>query len=212
MPVEVTDLPRHTATSRRKDITAEPMLWRSGASAVALRSMATSARRTASRRRPPSSRKPPPPSPPPPPAEPTPAAGEPEKGNVEWLMSQERTEHLNENEKWLMRITVVSSAAAIACFTYTKWEVEARLKEELNQEERTAWFAGGYQQALHTRREKLQEDALPMPPPPPPPPVSLEGFVPAESFAGARDGMVYKRDAAGVGYYKDEPLEQRLSK
>ena len=37
----------------------------------------------------------------------------------------------------------------------------------------------------------------------PPKPVHVEGFVPAETFGGARAGMVFKRDAAGLGYYPD---------
>lgn len=94
---------------------------------------------TASHRpsRPPAANKLPPP--PPPAASASADAGQ---SNVEWLMSEERTAHLQYNEKWLMRIALVSSGLAIASFTYTKWEVEAKLKNELNDDERKAWYSG----------------------------------------------------------------------
>ena len=44
-----------------------------------------------------------------------------------------------------MWIAVVSTTAAIAMFTWTKWEVERRLKE-LPDADREAWMAGDYKE------------------------------------------------------------------
>ena len=155
-------------------------------------------------------RKPPPPPPPPPAASASAAAAEPPpnnsgedgKTNVEWLLSAERTAHLEHNEKWIMRIGVFFTGLAIASFTWTKWEVEKRLKDELNDEERKEWYAGTYdhERAVFTREQAklIEERGLPQ--------VSVDGFVPAASFGGPREGMVYKKDTAGLGYYVDQPL------
>ena len=127
-------------------------------------------------------------------------------------MSDERTAHLDNNEKWIMRIAVGFSALAIASFTWTKWEVEARLKEELNEEERKAWFAGGNEAAQQKRREMQVAHEARHPHPahaPPLPPINIQGFVPAETFTGPREGMVFKSDLAGLGYYVDQPLALR---
>ncbi|EFJ43428.1 hypothetical protein VOLCADRAFT_106858 [Volvox carteri f. nagariensis] len=35
-------------------------------------------------------------------------------------------------------------------------------------------------------------------------------FIPSDSFTGARAGYVFKKDDAGIGYYKDIPLAERL--
>ena len=85
-------------------------------------------------------------------------------------------------------------------------EVEARLKSELNDEERKAWYSGGYvhEDALQNRRRQEYLAQRPLPP------VSIEGFVPAPTFDGVREGMVFKMDDAGLGYYKDQPINQRL--
>ena len=108
-------------------------------------------------------RKPPPPPPPPPAASASAAAAEPPPNNsgedgktsVEWLLSAERTAHLEHNEKWIMRIGVFFTGLAIASFTWTKWEVEKRLKDELNDEERKQWYAGTYdhERAVFTREQ-----------------------------------------------------------
>jgi hypothetical protein len=44
----------------------------------------------------------------------------------------------------------------------------------------------------------------------PPEPINVEGFAPAESFAGRRPGFVFKRDVAGVGYYPDVPVKPKV--
>ena len=99
-----------------------------------------------------------------------------------------------------MRIAVASCALAIASFSWTKWEVESRLKAELKEDEQKAWFAGG-QNAVMTLRHAQDEMAKGRPAPPP---QTLEGFIPAVAFEGAKDGMIFKTDALGLGYYKDE--------
>ena len=53
----------------------------------------------------------------------------------EWKQSEERTVHLTTAEKWVMRTAVITSSLAIAMFTWTKWEVERRIKEELSEED-----------------------------------------------------------------------------
>jgi len=121
-------------------------------------------------------------------------------------MSEERTSHLEHNEKWIMRIAVFFSSLALVSFTYTKWEVEAKLKSELNEEERKAWYGGAYdhEEALQNRRRHEYMESKPLPP------VSLDGFVPASTFQGPREGMVFKSDDAGLGYYRDQPVYERV--
>ena len=127
-------------------------------------------------------------------------------------MSEERTAHLNNNEKWIMRIAVVSSLAAIVCFTWTKWEVEARLRAELNDEERRDWYSGTYDHEKAQAKRRAQQELQQAPPPPPPlPPARLDGFVPALGFEGPREGMIFKTDALGLGYYRDQPLHERVA-
>ena len=177
---------------------------------VPVREFATQRKRTKAPRRE-APRKAPTPPPEPPGSGPT----EKLKADAEWLMSEERTEHLNKQEKWVMRIGVGMSALAIASFSYTKWEVENRLKEELNDEERTAWYAGTYnhENAQQKRQDTLQkaqdEEERRLWWGPPLAPISLEGFEAADTFVGPREGMVFKKDIAGLGYYMDQRLDQR---
>ncbi|GLC36758.1 hypothetical protein PLESTB_000786100 [Pleodorina starrii] len=35
-------------------------------------------------------------------------------------------------------------------------------------------------------------------------------FIASDSFTGARDGYVFKKDECGLGYYRDVPLAERL--
>ena len=157
-----------------------------------------------------------PPTPPPPTSAPKdPTLAEALKGPTEalkadaaWVMSEERTEHLNSQEKWVMRIAVGSCAIAIASFTYTKWEVEKRLADELNDEERAAWYAGTYNHEEAQAKRRMEASLIRGPVPLVP--VSLNGFVAAAAFEGPREGMVFKRDLAGLGYYVDQPLVSRV--
>lgn len=91
-----------------------------------------------------------------------------------------------------MWIAVVSTTAAIAMFTWTKWEVERRLKE-LPDADREAWMAGDYKEykekQLKMASLKVEE--------------SSEGFEASHMFDGYRQGMVYKAGVAGLGYYPD---------
>ena len=142
------------------------------------------------------------------------------------MLSEERTSHLEKNEKWIMRVAVASSLLAIGSFTYTKWEVEARLKEELNEAERKAWLGGGHdavmdlraqneareEAARRLREEAVHAEAARRLPKSPPPLTKLDGFVASDLFCGAREGMVFKSDVAGVGYYVDEPLVERVKR
>ena len=63
-----------------------------------------------------------------------------------WLRSPERTAQINYYEKWIAIIAVVSSCAAMALFTWTKWEVEAKL-QKLPDDDRQKWYDGTYKQA-----------------------------------------------------------------
>ena len=63
-----------------------------------------------------------------------------------WLHSPERTAQIHYYEKWIAIIAVVSSCAAMAMFTWTKWEIEASLKK-LPDEDRQKWYDGSYKQA-----------------------------------------------------------------
>lgn len=79
--------------------------------------------------------------------------------------------------------SLVTAAAAMGMFTWTKWEVERRIKEELDEEAQKSWFAGTFH-ATHAHE-------------------LTEGFVAAEAFDGERPGFVFKHGRAGLGYYPD---------
>ena len=64
-------------------------------------------------------------------------------GADEWIHSEERTEYLTSRERWVMRVAVVSSLAAIAGFTMNKWEIERRL-EQLSPDEQRSWRDGSW--------------------------------------------------------------------
>ena len=96
--------------------------------------------------------------------------------------------YLERYEKIIMGISVVSCAAAIAMFTWTKREVERRV-DELPDEQRRQWYDGTYQQAREAEEKRLAQEC--------------EGFEVAPAFEGARPGHVYKRGPAGLGYYRD---------
>ena len=109
----------------------------------------------------------------------------------EWIHSDDRTVHLTRNEKWVMRIAVVSCTGAIAMFTWTKWEVEKRLAM-MPEPEREAWMSGKYVEFKERETQKAMDAAE-----------QMEGFVAAPSFEGERPGFVFKLGGAGLGYYPD---------
>jgi hypothetical protein len=115
----------------------------------------------------------------------------------EWLHSEERTENITNNERWIMRISVASGALAILMFTWTKWEVERQLKE-LPEEHQKSWRAGTYQEdrarEAAERERRAHLCALVD---------SVDGYVAAEAFDGPRQGFVFKAGKAGLGYYPD---------
>ena len=80
-------------------------------------------------------------------------------------------------------------------FTWTKWEVEKQLAEELSDEDRKAWYAGTYDNT----KPRLPAAV-------PAPRVPEEGFVAASSFQGARRGFVFKQGASGLSYYVDHAV------
>ena len=59
------------------------------------------------------------------------------------------------------------------------------MAEELSEEDQVRWREGTY---VHPAQLAAME---------------LEGFEPAESFEGARSGMVFKTGPGGLGYYRD---------
>ena len=117
--------------------------------------------------------------------------------NSEWINSDERSDHLTKTEWWILRIAVVSCTAAIAMFTWTKYEIEKRL-ESLPLDEQKAWRDGTYPE-FKKHKERLALMAVEE---------SSEGFNAADEFEGARPGFVFKRGAAGLGYYPDLVGEQ----
>ena len=107
----------------------------------------------------------------------------------EWFYSEERAEEISRNEKTIAGIAVVTCALAIAGFTWTKWEVERRVQEELSEVHQKEWYEGTYQQnRLAEQRAKEAE---------------IEGFEAMDKFAGAREGYVFKAGPVGLGYYPD---------
>ena len=88
-----------------------------------------------------------------------------------------------------MRIAVVSCSAAIAMFTWTKWEVERRIREELSEAEQKQWYDGTYLEAKAAEKAKLE--------------LERQGYEASNQFTGAREGMVFKYGPLGLGYYPD---------
>ena len=86
-------------------------------------------------------------------------------------------------------------------FTSTKWEVERQLKQ-LPEDEQKSWLAGTYRedqerkQLADEEQRRLASEAQA---------TSIEGYVPAASWGGARPGMVFKSTPSGLGYYPDHP-------
>ena len=102
------------------------------------------------------------PPPPPPPKD--------DGGPGEWLNSAERTAEITKNEKWIAGLAVVSCTAAIAMFTWTKWEVERRV-QQLPDDHRQQWYDGSYQ--VKRQEEQAEREA------------EMEGFEAAAAFEGA---------------------------
>merc|ERR1711935_1029079 len=98
---------------------------------------------------------------------------------------------MGNNEKWVMRIAVVSCTGAIAMFTWTKWEVEKRLAL-MPEPEREAWMSGKYKEFTQHETQKAMDTAA-----------QMEGFIAVPSFEGERPGYVFKQGDAGLGYYPD---------
>ena len=105
------------------------------------------------------------------------------------MHSDERTEEITQNEKRMAGIAVFTCALAIAGFTWTKWEVERRVDEELSEEHKKEWYDGTYQQK-RLAEQRMRE-------------AEIEGFEAAEQFTGPRAGFVFKRGPIGLGYYRD---------
>lgn len=91
-----------------------------------------------------------------------------------------------------MWIAIISSTCAIGMFTWTKWEVERKLKE-LPEADREAWLAGNY---VEHKEKQLRMASLVVE-------ESTEGFVASDAFDGPRPGMVFKKGSIGLGYYPD---------
>ena len=111
-----------------------------------------------------------------------PAGGTP-AGSEEWMHSDERTEEITRNEKRMAGIAVFTCALAIAGFTWTKWEVERRVEEELSEEHKKEWYEGTY------RQKRLDEQRMRE--------AELEGFEAAleESEALLREEAAARRQA-----------------
>jgi predicted exporter len=84
------------------------------------------------------------------PSQPASAQASKDTSGDEWVNSNERTEQLTTAERWVMKVAVLSSMAAIAGFTLNKWEIERRL-EELSPEDQQRWRDGSFKEEAQRR-------------------------------------------------------------
>ena len=61
--------------------------------------------------------------------------------HAQWLISEERSQHITQNEKRLAAISVALVTLSIGGFASVKWETERQLKE-LPPEQEQAWRDG----------------------------------------------------------------------
>lgn len=74
-------------------------------------------------------------------------------------------------------------------FTWTKWEVERRVQEELSEQHRKEWYEGSYQERREAEKRARE--------------VEIASYEKADTFGGVKEGYVFKTGPVGLGYYRD---------